>query len=176
MLAKANKPFLSGKVLVRHALDVVGHSLLKANQHRQQPMSVASQATRLPDYSTKTTDAYHQQNIFIGKNVQLAGYLNAGAGGKITIEDNIAIGHYTSIIAEQYEGIRETQGDVRSLPKKYREITIGTGAWIGNNCVIMANVGKGSVIGAGTVVTKDIPEYSIAVGNPARVIAQRQSS
>lgn len=153
------KPF---GLLVRHLLDVVGHSLLKANGH--------------PDYSTKTTDAYHPQNIFLGKNVQLAGYLNAGKGGRITIGNDVAIGHYTSIIAEQYDrdGMRGTQGDVRALPKKYREITIGNGAWIGNNCVIMASVGNGSVIGAGAIVTKDVPDYSIAVGNPARVIAQRK--
>mgnify|MGYP001594835437 FL=1 len=150
------------KLLFMHPLDVLGHSLIKANGR--------------PDYSTKTTDAYHQQNIFIGKNVQLAGYLNPGKGGKITIGDNVAIGHYTSIIAEQYDGIRDSRQDVRTLPRKYREITIGNGVWIGNSCIIMANVGEGSVIGAGAVVTKDIPSFVVAFGNPAEIKAHRAPS
>ncbi|MDQ8209164.1 CatB-related O-acetyltransferase [Coraliomargarita sp. SDUM461003] len=54
-------------------------------------------------------------------------------------------------------------------------ITIGEDVWIGSNSSILAGVsiGRGSIIGAGSVVNKDIPPYSIAVGNPARVIRQR---
>ena len=148
------------RLLVSNALDIIGHSLLKANGR--------------PSYSTKTTDSYHQQNIFIGQNVQLAGYLNPGKDGRITIGDNVAIGHFTSIVAEQFSNIASAKQDVRALPKKYREIVIGSGAWIGNSCVIMANVGVGSVIGAGSVVVRNIPDFSIAMGNPARVIARRK--
>ncbi|WP_316736884.1 acyltransferase [Pedobacter aquatilis] len=53
-----------------------------------------------------------------------------------------------------------------------KQIEISDDVWIGANCVITAGVtlGKHSIIGAGSVVTKDIPEFSIAVGNPAKVI------
>ncbi|RGL06959.1 acyltransferase [Bifidobacterium pseudocatenulatum] len=53
-------------------------------------------------------------------------------------------------------------------------VIIGSGAWIGNNVIILGGVsiGEKAVIGAGAVVTKSIPAYSIAVGNPARVIKQ----
>ena len=53
---------------------------------------------------------------------------------------------------------------------------MGDDVWIGTNSVVLPGVtiGKGAVIGAGTVVTKDIPEYAIAVGNPARVIKYRE--
>lgn len=48
---------------------------------------------------------------------------------------------------------------------------IGEGSWIGENvCVCGANIGKHCVIGANSVVTKDIPDYSVAVGCPARII------
>ena len=52
------------------------------------------------------------------------------------------------------------------------DVIIGEGCWIGQNVCILPGVciGKKSVIGAGAVVTKSIPDYSIAVGNPARVI------
>jgi acetyltransferase-like isoleucine patch superfamily enzyme len=57
---------------------------------------------------------------------------------------------------------------------KVEGVTIEENAWIGSNCVILPGVriGKNSVIGAGSVVTKDIPPFSVAVGNPARAIKQ----
>ena len=56
---------------------------------------------------------------------------------------------------------------------KYEKIKIGEDSWVGNGCLIMANIGKKCIIGAGSVVSKDIPDYSIAVGNPAKVIRNR---
>ncbi len=52
------------------------------------------------------------------------------------------------------------------------EVVIEEDVWIGSNCVVLAGVriGRNSVVGAGAIVTKDIPPYSVAVGNPARVI------
>lgn len=51
-------------------------------------------------------------------------------------------------------------------------VTIGDNVWIGGNCVVMpgVHIGEGSVIGAGSVVTRDIPARSVAAGNPCRVI------
>lgn len=58
------------------------------------------------------------------------------------------------------QGVRQTN-----------EVTIGDGAWLGENVsVIGASVGKQSIIGANSVVTKDIPDYCVAVGSPARII------
>lgn len=55
--------------------------------------------------------------------------------------------------------------------KQVNEVTIGNGAWIGENVsIIGASVGKQSVIGANSVVTKDIPDYCVAVGAPAKII------
>ena len=56
------------------------------------------------------------------------------------------------------------------------KIKIEDDVWIGSNVIILPNIniGKGSIIGAGSVVTKNIPEYSVAVGVPARVIKNRK--
>lgn len=55
--------------------------------------------------------------------------------------------------------------------KQLAEVTIGDGSWLGENvCVIGASVGKQSVVGANSVVTKDIPDYCVAVGSPAKII------
>ena len=56
-------------------------------------------------------------------------------------------------------------------------VVIGSNVWIGANAIVLPGVtiGKGSVIGAGIVVTKDIPPYSVAVGVPAKVIKSRKA-
>jgi len=71
--------------------------------------------------------------------------------------------------------------DISIPPSKQKDIikliTIEDEVWIGANCVITIGVtiGKHSIVGAGSVVTKDIPPYCIAVGNPARVIKKYNS-
>lgn len=60
----------------------------------------------------------------------------------------------------------------RIQPVSKAQITIGDSVWVGANCTLTAGItiGKHSVIGGGSVVTKNIPDYSVAVGNPAKVI------
>jgi acetyltransferase-like isoleucine patch superfamily enzyme len=55
-------------------------------------------------------------------------------------------------------------------------VRIGEGSWVGSAAIVMADVGRHCVIGAGAVVTKPVPDYSVAVGVPARVVAVRQPS
>lgn len=94
---------------------------------------------------------YATSEILIGKNVLTA--------DKVFISDNIH--NYENIDAPIME-----QG-IKQLSK----VVIGDGAWLGENvCIIGANVGKNSVIGANSVVTKDIPDFCVAVGSPARII------
>ena len=57
---------------------------------------------------------------------------------------------------------------------EFKKIEIGEDCWIGNGSLIMANTGKKSIIGAGSVVTKNVDSFSIVAGNPARVIKMRE--
>lgn len=99
--------------------------------------------------------------------------MHIGALNEIVIEDNVLIGSHVLIIDHNHG----TTEDV-SKPPVLREL-VSTGkvhikrnVWIGENCMIFPNVtiGENSIIGAGSVVTKDIPANSVAVGNPAKVI------
>lgn len=94
---------------------------------------------------------YATKSIVIGKNVLTA--------DKVYISDNL----------HKYEDV-----DLPILHqsiKQINEVKIGDGSWLGENvCVIGACIGKNCVVGANSVVTKDIPDYCIAVGAPAKII------
>lgn len=56
----------------------------------------------------------------------------------------------------------------------FEKIVIGEDTWIGNCSMVMANVGKKCIIGAGSVVTNDVEDFSIVAGNPAKLIRKRR--
>ncbi len=89
----------------------------------------------------------------------------------ITIEDDVTIGPRVTLIARTHSILQiETHGKTTtSIPGK---IKIKKGAWIGASAIILPNVtiGECAVVGAGSVVTKDVPPYSVVVGSPAKVI------
>jgi len=90
-------------------------------------------------------------------------------GAEVTIGDNVFIGPNCGIYAAGHP-LRE---DLRNAGLEYAlPITIGNNVWIGGDVCIMSgvNICSGSVIGAGSVVTKDIPANVLAAGNPCRVI------
>ena len=60
----------------------------------------------------------------------------------------------------------------KNFVQKERRITIGNDVWLGAGVIVLPEIaiGEGSIIGAGSIVTKNVPPYSVAVGNPARVI------
>lgn len=96
-------------------------------------------------------------------------------GGRLVVRST---NHYTNTINMQdwaQKRIIKSQVKVAGLSKG--QVIIGNGVWIGDSVIILpgVNVGNGAVIGAGSVVTRSIPPYAIAVGNPARVIRYRFS-
>jgi len=117
--------------------------------------------------------------ICIGNNVGL-NYnvmINADCGGSIQIGDDVSIGPYTVIRASNHNFERI---DIPIKAQKHvpGTIVIETDVWIGAHVVILPNIkiGHSSVIGAGSIVTKDIPPFSVVVGNPARIIKTRKIS
>lgn len=108
-------------------------------------------------------------HIEVGENF----YANTGCVmldvGKITIGDNVFFGPNVSIFTAGHPIHPESRntGYEYGIP-----ITIGNNVWVGGNCVILPGVkiGDNCVIGAGSVVTKDIPDNMCAAGNPCRVI------
>ena len=118
--------------------------------------------------------AYYKNKLVIGSNVWIGQETFLHAGGGMVIKDGVGIGPYVKILTLNH--IEEDKDKpVLYSPQEYKRVVVGYGADIGIGSVILPGVkiGKNSIIGAGAVVTKDVPDYSVAIGVPAKVIRQR---
>ncbi len=94
--------------------------------------------------------------------------------GGITLEDDVLLGSHVSIMnGSSQHGIDRLDMPIREQPGTWPRVTVGKDSWIGDRALVLADVGNHCVIGAGSVVTKPIPDYAIAVGVPARVLRYR---
>jgi len=94
--------------------------------------------------------------------------------GLVHIERDALLGPAVHVPSgAQTHGIDDPTKPIREQEHIRSQVRIGAGAWIGSAAVVMADVGSGSVVGAGAVVTKPLPERVIAAGVPARVIRPR---
>jgi acetyltransferase-like isoleucine patch superfamily enzyme len=130
-------------------------------------------------------------NITIGSGcfIQEYVYMRAGRQGYIRIANDCAMNSFAKLFGHGGIEIGErtqlgpgclittTEHDYQrtDLKTEFRKVTIGKGVWVGANSLILPGVtiGDDCVVGAGSVVTRDIPSGSIAVGNPARVIKSK---
>lgn len=111
------------------------------------------------------------ENIYIGDKSFINFNVSMIDLGKIKIGNRVLIGPGTGL----FTAIHPTDPEIRATGiEKGVDITIEDDVRIGGNATILPRVtiGKGSIIGAGSVVTKDIPKMTIAVGNPAKVIRE----
>lgn len=108
-------------------------------------------------------------NIEVGRNLFINYNCTILDVAKVNIGDNVLIAPNVSI----YTAGHPLHADTRKTGYEYGiPVTIGDNVWIGGNSIIMpgVTVGCNSVIGAGSVVTKDVPDWTVVAGNPARVI------
>ena len=111
-----------------------------------------------------------QKNASIGRNCKISSHTFICEG--VTIEDDVFIGHNVSFINDKYprataSGRLQTEADWSVQPTR-----VCAGASIGTSCTILSSVtiGRNTIIGAGSVVTRDIPDGVVAAGNPCRVL------
>ena len=103
----------------------------------------------------------------IGRGTGIVGHLS------IEIGDDVWTGHHV-YITDQNHGYDDPDRPISQQVQPERPVSIGSGSWLGHGSVILpeARIGRNVVIGANSVVTGTIPDHSIAVGAPARVIRQ----
>lgn len=115
-----------------------------------------------------------QKNSTIGKNCKISSHTFICEG--VHVEDNVFIGHNVTFINDKYPHATNEDGSPQTESDwKVEETFIKKGASIGSSATILCGVrvGENAVVGAGSVVTKDVPPNSIVAGVPARIMAKK---
>ncbi len=114
-----------------------------------------------------------QKNASVGKRCKISSHTFICEG--VTIEDNVFIGHGVMFINDSYPRATATAGALQTEADwKVEKTVIKKGASIGSGATILANlcVGENAIVGAGAVVTRDVPPNTIVAGNPAKIFRQ----
>lgn len=114
-------------------------------------------------------------NLKIGDNVSIGEYSHITCTNNIRIGNGVLTGRFVLITDNSHGNLTEEEADIPPLSREIHSkgpILIGDNVWIGDKATILPNVtiGKGSIIAANAVVTKDVPEYSVVAGVPAKII------
>ena len=112
-----------------------------------------------------------QKNAIIGKNCKIQSHTFICEG--VTIEDNVLVGHGVTFVNDKYPRATIESGELQTEEDWAVEPTlVKKGASIGSGSTILSHVtiGEKAIIGAGSVVTKDVPPNTIVAGNPAKII------
>ncbi len=112
-----------------------------------------------------------QKNSEVGKNVKVSSHTFICEG--VQIEDEVFIGHNVSFINDKYPRAMGASGELQTEADwQVIRTVVKRGASIGTSCTILCGVtiGEFAVVGAGSVVTHDVPAYAVVAGNPARLL------
>ena len=110
----------------------------------------------------------------IGRHVYIGAYCVISDS---VIGDDCLIGSHVHIISGKHaHGFEASATPMRLQRTSRKAVLIGRNSWIGNGAIVMADVGSGCVVGAGSVVTKPIEDGMVVAGNPAQVIRSRATA
>src|SRR5271168_4198789 len=112
-----------------------------------------------------------QKNATVGKNCKISSHTFICEG--VTVEDNVFVGHSVTFINDSYPRATTSDGEMQTEKDwKVERTIVKKGASIGSGTTILSNVviGEKAIVGAGSVVTKDVPPNAVVAGNPAKVL------
>ena len=162
--------------LIRFPFDIRGKKYIKYGKNFTTGVGCRIEAY---NFNNRISDGKNPQ-LIIGNNVQINDYVHLSCAESVIIEDNVLIaskvyvsdlnhGNYSSLKNPEHSCPDEIVKERKIFTKP---VKISQNAWLGENVAVLSGVtiGKNSIIGANSVVSKNIPENCIAVGNPAKVI------
>jgi acetyltransferase-like isoleucine patch superfamily enzyme len=114
------------------------------------------------------------EGIVVGPDTYIGPHCILGGAAGIAIGREVTMGAYVQLLAEDHS-FGDTTKPVGRQGVRRRGIKLGDGCWLGNSVIVLdgVHIGDRAVVGAGSVVTRDIPPGAVAAGNPARVIREK---
>lgn len=113
------------------------------------------------------TGAGIEENVYIGSRCHL---------GLVHIERNVLLASGVHIPSGRYAHGTDPSLPIRHQPGYRHPVRIGAGSWVGSNAVVMADVGRETIVGAGAVVTRPLPDRVVAAGVPAQIVRRRDDA
>jgi len=105
-----------------------------------------------------------EENVYVGPRCQL---------GLVHLQANVLLAAGVHIPSGPHTHGSDPSTPIRDQPGSRQVVRVGAGSWIGSNAVVLADVGRDTIVGAGAVVTTALPDRVIAAGVPARVVRAR---
>ena len=109
-------------------------------------------------------DARIDEHVYIGPRCHL---------GHVHLERDVLLAAGVHVPSGPHTHGMDPNASMHDQPGSLRVVRIGAGSWIGSNAVVLADVGRNTIVGAGAVVTRPLPDHVIAAGVPARVVKRR---
>jgi acetyltransferase-like isoleucine patch superfamily enzyme len=114
------------------------------------------------------------EGLSVGDDTYVGPHCVLGAGGGIRIGRDVTLGAYVQLLAENH-GFADPNLPINEQGVTRRGIVVEDDCWLGNSAIVLdgVRVGRGAVVGAASVVTRDVPPGAVVAGNPARVVRER---
>lgn len=157
------------------ATSLIAYPAQKISGQRYISIGEGTQIARHATLTAWPTEEHPSPRLQIGAHGCLNAYVHISAANSIVIGDNLLTGSNVLIVDNAHGASRRALMDIHPIARPLSSkgpVTIGNNVWLGNNVCVMPGVtiGDGVIVAANSVVTHDIPSYSIAAGTPARVV------
>lgn len=167
---KRNIKYTGQNVIIMPGSTIIGGGNLKIDDN-----SYVAKGCVLSTWASYKGHLFNPK-LTIGKNVSLGEYNHVTAINEVSIGDGVLTGRWVTITDNSHGNLID---DITERPSERTlfskgVVKIEANVWIGDKATILPNVciGEGAIIGANSVVTKDVPPYCVMAGNPAKVIRQ----
>ena len=161
------------RICLGNGVRIASQAMLRANTEQADGISIGDHTT----VHESVLIAANRGGVTIGRHSWVGPFCLVYGNGEVSIGDNVLIAAHTSIntVSHHFERCDIPINDQGIYCDPVR---IEDDAWIGMNAVILQGVriGKGAIVGAGAVVTRDVPPWSIVMGVPARIVSQRSNA
>ena len=150
----------------------LGNCLFECGVNLESPVISRSPSSFIGCHSYMNNGGYMRNDVFIGRYCSIGRRVTLGAGSHPVV----GLGTHPLLVYGKGRAYNDEENEILgNRPVRSRHTVLGNDVWIGDGVVVLQGlrIGTGAVVGANAVVTKDVPDYAIVAGTPARVVRYR---